>query len=127
MGWPIREPSTIYAIRCIENGKVYIGRTKDLERRVREHLYELRRGLKNCGGRDDHGFQHDYDKYGESAFEVYVLESCVLPSDVEKRESFWIREYRATNPRYGYNISDGIAARPKVLPIRKGKPPMCCD
>lgn len=126
MGWPIREPSTIYAIRCIANGKVYIGRTQDLDRRVREHLYELRRGLKNCGGRKDNGFQHDYNKYGEYAFEVYVLEDRVPPSEAQNREVFWISEYNSTNPIYGYNISDGMAARPKVLPIRKGLPEKRC-
>lgn len=122
MGWPIKRPNTIYAVRCIENGKVYIGRTQDLERRIREHIYELRNGLKACGGRKDTGFQSDFDKYGESAFEVYILEENVQPLDAQKREIYWIREYRATNPLYGYNISDGIASRPKTLPIRDGKP-----
>lgn len=125
MGWPIKEPSTIYAIRCIENGKVYIGRTQNLERRLREHLNELRSGLKDPGGRKNCGFQRDYDTYGESAFEVYILERAVPPEDAQNREAFWIREYRATNPNFGYNRSDGIAARPKTLPIIPGKPKKC--
>lgn len=44
LGWPISHPSCIYAIRCKETGKVYIGRTYRLEARIKEHFAELRFG-----------------------------------------------------------------------------------
>lgn len=106
MGWAIKLPSTMYAIRCSVNGKVYIGRTQDMERRMREHLTELKKG----GKRTDYGrgyepsdFQRDYNQYGENAFDVYILEENVAPEVVREREAFWIAEYRATDREYGYN------------------------
>lgn len=43
-GWTITHNSDIYAIRCKENGKVYIGRTYRLDVRIREHFLALRKG-----------------------------------------------------------------------------------
>lgn len=124
MGWPIKTPSTIYAIRCKENGKLYIGRTQNLERRMREHLYELRNGSKRRRGehgREDTDFQKDFTRYGESGFEVYVLEESVSPSDVCEREAAWIEEYRSAECQYGYNIDDGRSVG--GFSIKQGLPP----
>jgi hypothetical protein len=52
-------------------------------------------------------FEADFKRYGREGFEVYVLESDVSAADACRRESFWIAEYKSTNPEYGYNISRG--------------------
>ena len=111
MGWPITKPSTIYAIRCKENGRVYIGRTYRFEARIREHFYELRKGQKCCYSHDRTGrvkslFQADYNRYGEKAFEVYILEENVSPEKCKEREAHWIAEYHSSDPLYGYNKLD---------------------
>lgn len=110
MGWPITHPSTIYAIRCKPNSRVYIGRTYRLEKRIREHFTELRRGQKTAfvykGPRALSMFQTDYNKYGEDAFEVYILEQDVPPEKCKEREAYWISEYHSVDPRYGYNRYD---------------------
>lgn len=108
MGWPITKPSTIYTIRCRANGKVYIGRTCRLEKRVKEHFDELRKGQKTCCDyanrtRIKSHMQEDYDKYGKNAFEVYVLEEMVPPEKCKEREAHWIAQYNAAAPDYGYN------------------------
>lgn len=105
MGWAIKSPSTIYAIRCIHNGKVYIGRTQRLEQRIREHWLDLKRGFK--GNMRDPSFQQDFDRYGTDGFKVYILEENVSPDMADKREQHWISEYRATDSRYGYNKLGG--------------------
>lgn len=98
---------TIYGIRCKANGKMYVGRSGALESRIRSHLTDLRAGRKK--GRDQNGritkadIQLDYDKFGESAFEVVVLEENVGYLEGLRREKFWIEEYQTTDPRYGYN------------------------
>ena len=107
MGWPITKPNTIYAIRCKQSGRVYIGRTYRLEARIREHFSDLRRDQKNYrAGVEVSSFLKDYIKYGEDSFSVYILEEDVSPELCKEREAFWISEYHATNPKYGYNKLD---------------------
>lgn len=110
MGWPIKELSVIYAIRCKENGRLYIGRTYRLKSRIREHFGELRKGYKGYGskryGMNQANFQKDFDMYGEEGFEVFVLEQDVQPDLCQSAEMKWIAEYNTTDPRYGYNVRD---------------------
>lgn len=107
MGWPITEPSAIYAIRCKNTGRVYVGRTSNLQRRLREHFTELRKNRKDCRvgrcHREISLFQMDFNKYGEENFEVYILEEDVQPAFCKEREAFWIRQYKAADPEFGYN------------------------
>ena len=126
MGWKITLPSTIYAIRCIENGKVYIGRTQDLERRMREHLTDLKKGNKRMDygrGYEPSDFQTDFNKYGEASFEVYLLEEEVAPGVVNERETFWIQVYNSTDRRYGYNKLDGVKTT-GFSNFKEGLPPV---
>ena len=121
--------SYIYAIRCKNNGKLYIGRTTDVKARYRQHLSELRRMEKTAchapptpsGARGPTEFQNDFIKYGEDAFEVYVLENEVPPDQRAEREGYWIKRYHSDEPEYGYNI---ICARRKAdFPLVPGLPP----
>ena len=123
MGWKIKNPSTIYAIRCIKNGKVYIGRTQNFEQRIRQHWLDLQRGFK--GKMRDPSFQDDFYIYGEEGFCVYILEKDVPPETANEREAFWIAEYRATNPLYGYNKLNGDPA--PTFAITPGLPPKPVD
>ena len=126
MGWPVTHPCTIYAIRCSVNGKVYIGRTYRFNQRIKEHFYELRQAKKRKtekkGIRTSTHFQEDYNIYGESAFEVYILQENVPPDKVKETEAFWICEYKATNPDFGYNVFDE-KIRPIESSIKQGIPP----
>ena len=109
-------PSTIYAIRCTKTGRVYVGRTLDIGRRLNQHLAELN-GNKKRGD-----FQKDYNTYGIRSFEAYVLEENVPPEFAREREAAWIREYRSTDPKYGYNAKDETPAT-GFGRIKVGKPP----
>ena len=117
---------TIYAIRCKANGKMYVGRSGALESRIRCYFTELRAGRKK--GRDENGritkadIQLDYDKFGESAFEVVVLEENVGYLEGLRREKYWIEEYQTTDPRYGYNRRTEKHAG-RTIPIVKELPP----
>lgn len=113
--------SAIYAIRCKTNGKVYIGRSQNPSERMKQHMQCLRRG-ENCG---TPSFKEDFDKYGAADFEGYILEQGVQPARFREREAFWIAEYRATNPLYGYN-KDTMDAGFEIR-ITKGLPPKPVD
>ena len=59
----------IYKIKNIENGKYYIGSTKNYEGRKKQHILQLK-------NRNHHNYklQKDWDFYGEECFEFSVLE-----------------------------------------------------
>lgn len=108
MGWNATSVSSIYAVRCKANGKVYIGRSCQPEVRMMHHIYEMRNGNKtvrdyNAKTRIKSPMQLDFDAFGEEAFEFYVLEKDVPPELCKDREAYWIAEYRSTDHRYGYN------------------------
>ena len=108
----------IYAIRCKTTGKVYIGRSQDPNERMKQHLQSLKRGDNHYGHAS---FKEDFDKYGISDFVGYILESGVMPTKFREREAFWINEYKATDPKYGYN-KDTMQYGP-ALEIVNGLPP----
>lgn len=127
MGWPVKEPSVIYAIRCKVNGKVYIGCTYRFEQRIKEHFMELRRGRKrssNSKGVFLSNWQEDFNKYGEAAFEVYIIKTGILPANRDMEETAAIAEYNATNPEYGYNkYRSHLEISDLEAPVIIGKPP----
>lgn len=120
---------SIYAIRCKENGKIYIGCTsKPVEERIHQHISELRNQRKtavfsgtNVGpGRPLTQWQLDFNEYGEDAFEYFLIESNVPDSQRRQRESFWMDEFKTCDKRYGYNFR-----RASTMPyeIQTGLPP----
>lgn len=121
----------VYAIRCKENGRLYIGCTSSLQTRLRTHFGELRRQTKTYRWVDENGnadrgptlWQLDYNKFGESAFECYVLEDNIEESNRKERELYWIEEYKSWNPEYGYNIRRDPKKSYIFKPIAKGLPP----
>ena len=116
---------SVYAIRCSKNGRIYIGSTSDVQNRVHQHILELRRHEKikvsNCGkSKTGVEWQEDFDKYGEEAFEAYLIEEDLSYEEKAERENFWILEYDAINPKKGYNTK--VCKQPKYK-IIKGIPP----
>lgn len=120
---PNREKdSVVYAIRCKENGKVYIGCTSRIFERIDRHFSDLRLGRKMLKGKPD-SFQLDYNRFGECVFEVYIIESGVKWDDRAERENHWIDYYDATNPAYGYNRYESKKKRVNRLAFINGLPP----
>lgn len=98
---------SIYAIRNKTNGRVYIGKTKDIRARVLQHWSEKTRMVNLSEQELFHGkltlFEKDFAECGKEGFEVYCLEENVPQEKGREREAYWIAEYDATNPEYGYN------------------------
>ena len=120
----------IYAIRCKETGKIYIGCTKNpVHIRIQQHFKELENHEKfkytyigkNKTTREPSEWQKDYDKFGRDAFEFYILES-VIEERAKDKEAQWIEEYKSWDERYGYNIRRGINIRNEYT-IQAGLPP----
>ena len=104
----------IYKIECLENRKIYIGRTKDYNNRVSGHKSKLNKNInKNIY------MQEDWNKYGENFFVFNIIEIC-LEDDLDDREKYWIKYYDSCNNMIGYNIeSGGFLSKDRVLDIRK--------
>lgn len=122
----------IYKIENLANGKIYIGQSLDVRRRITVHRSKLRG--------DSHGNPHlqaAWNKYGEEQF-VFEQLCSVLGATVEERvenlnrlEVELIREYRAFVD--GYNLDTGgdnktvsEATRQRLRDSHKGqKQPPC--
>lgn len=90
----------IYIIRNIVNSKVYVGQTTvSIKLRFQNHLSAARHGK-------DYVIGKAIRKYGEDKFYVELLEEC-LKEELNVREKYWISFFKATDNKYGYNLSIG--------------------
>lgn len=86
----------IYKITCKENGKIYIGRSVDIDKRIKSHKCLLRTG-KHINKK----LQTDFNKYGEDAFIFEVEKYTETPLDTLYYESYCAEKYDTFNS--GYN------------------------
>lgn len=102
---PIMSRTRIHTgIYCIENrlnGKKYIGQAYNVERRLYEHEYHLKRGTDKSTA-----LQNAINKYGFDNFEFYILEACE-PGQMNDREIYYISKYNTNDRHHGYNVSAG--------------------
>jgi group I intron endonuclease len=101
----------VYRIRNLQNGKVYIGSSKDIEERWRQHTLKLNRGTHPC-----RKLLNAWKKYGSSTFQFEIIELCSL-AELLDREQHWIDTTMAYTT--GYN------SRPKAescLGYKRGAP-----
>lgn len=94
-----RTPS-IYQIRHVESGKVYVGSAVNPHQRCYEHRSILSRGLHHSAY-----LQRAWNKYGESAFVFEIVEPVLLVEDLIAREQYWIDALHASDPAHGYNTA----------------------
>lgn len=129
------KPAVVYAIRCSQTGRVYIGSTTNLEARIKTHFRELKKHEKRAVlfGEDGKSlgprpsgsvWQMDYENHGREAFDVYILEENVSKEDRRERESFWMMKYKSLDPRYGYNL---VIEKKQKLKTMPGLPPLPPD
>lgn len=92
--------SGIYCFENKENGKKYIGKSINISKRVSTHISNLCKNKDGC-----EILQNAWNKYGEEAFLIYVIEEC--PEEViSDREIFYIDKLKTKTP-LGYNMTDG--------------------
>lgn len=101
----------IYKISNKNNGKFYIGRSKDIFGRLDVHLSLLKNGT-----HPTKDFQNDFALTGVvSDWHWEVLEICKV-SEIKIKEEFYIKKYNATIK--GYNILENdeqLLVRPERL------------
>lgn len=106
--------SGVYTIINIINTKFYIGSSTNIEKRWRQHIYEL-----NSRRHDNEYLQRAWNKYGQENFKFEVIEYC-KKSRLLDREQFYIDVYHAVES--GYNICPIVSfgvGHPVPISIRK--------
>lgn len=92
--------SGIYAIRNKINGKLYIGSSNSVHYRWKQ---QHRPRLCNNTHYNKH-LQHAWNKYGENAFELQIIEECA-ESLLAGREGYWIEHHKSWDRQHGYNLN----------------------
>ena len=91
----------IYKITNTVNGKVYIGQSTQLSRRLNKHLKDLKKNRHH-----NQHLQNSYNKY-DDVFEIEIIEYCNDESELDDLERYYIAYYDSMNPQKGYNKEDG--------------------
>ena len=87
----------IYKITNTENGKCYIGQSRDIEARWQKHLSAYKSS-------PDWELYRAFKKYGISKFTFEIVEECAI-EELNEREIYWIAQYDSFNN--GYNMTLG--------------------
>lgn len=113
----------IYVILNTINNKRYIGSSKNILQRLRQHRHQLRHNI-HCNKH----LQSSFNKYGENIFIMSKIEFC---DDLIEKEKYYIQLYNVLNPKYGYNKATNIVdtsgykwtleSRIKLSNSKKGK------
>ena len=90
--------SGVYKIQEINSGKVYIGASVNVSRRLLGHKSSLR-----TGKHINKGLQKDFNLFGECSFVFEKIIDCEIASLTEK-ELELIESHKSKNPLFGYNI-----------------------
>jgi group I intron endonuclease len=94
-------PRKIYAIKHNTTGRIYIGSSRDVESRIKNHICQLRIGKHNVAD-----MQADFNEYGEN-FSFFVLDEIECYEDRVK-EYEWMRKLETNVRGKGYNYKDMV-------------------
>ncbi len=108
---------TIYLIRNVIDGKVYIGQTtQPVEKRWRQHIQTFEHG--------SGALYRAMRSYGSENFSLSILMDGInTREDLDRLERQFIRSYDSQHPSCGYNRCDGgqewsrRSGRRKITPI----------
>lgn len=88
----------------ISTEKYYIGRAFNLDMRWRTHKSAL-----NKNKHTNEYLQFAWNKYGESDFKFFILETIIDKNKIIQREQHWIDILQACNREKGFNLNPSAA------------------
>ncbi|MDU2123451.1 MAG: GIY-YIG nuclease family protein [Clostridium celatum] len=99
----------IYVIKCVVNGKIYIGQAKNIKDKVEKYI----RAINNNKVSTKHmkGVREDILNYGEDSFVIEVISFCGY-ENLNFLERYFIKKYNAI--QYGYNSRNGYRTVSKI-------------
>ena len=95
----------IYAIKNLTNNKLYIGKSKNIYKRIYSHMNSFKIFLLNGTNqmRANRHLLNSIKKYGIENFEYYVLEYTSIDK-LSISEINWILKLRTNKRHFGYNL-----------------------
>lgn len=106
--------SGIYIIRNLNDGKVYVGKTKCLYRRCAQYVYDFR---KRAIGHINDYLCNAMSKHGIDNFEFLPVDFAPV-HELDKLELEWMVTLMSTNRDHGYNLrldtSTGMVTSPET-------------
>ena len=87
----------IYKIENLINRKVYIGKSKDVDLRIKQHLEKL-----ILNKHKNKHLQNAWNKYSEENFKFEIIEECD-ENKLNEREIYWIAIFKNNS----YNLTSG--------------------
>lgn len=101
----------IYKIINLINGKIYIGQSININKRIKDHFW------KSTCQKDvsyNSPLHSAIRKYGKNNFTWEVIEECDI-SEIDKKQQYYIQYYNSLVPN-GYNILTG-GQKYRAIPI----------
>jgi group I intron endonuclease len=96
--------SGVYALFNYNTGKVYVGSSKDIGKRIRRHFHDLK-----SGKHFSHHIQKSWKAHGEQAFSFCLVEETPV-ENITVREQFFLDLWQASDSKKGYNLSPTAAS-----------------
>lgn len=91
----------VYVCINLINGKKYVGKTINFNKRVKEHLRCAKNNYLN------YPIHRALNKYGSENFEWKILIECDTEEELNMREIEYIKLEKSKVEQHGYNVTDG--------------------
>lgn len=88
----------IYRLYNKVTGRSYVGKSKNIEARIKAHFREMKKGWSETHKR----MWQDFDAHGPDSFAYEILEECSV-DQLDDREGYWAYKFDVFNPEKGYN------------------------
>ena len=98
----------IYLAKNRVNGKVYIGQTVNISRRLSKYRQDIKDPRSY--------FERSLAKNGIDSFEWVVIDKADDAKSLDEREKHWIAHYKSNVKEFGYNQTDGGWANRNCTP-----------
>lgn len=95
----------VYRIYCKQNGKSYVGCSRDIDRRIKSHFRSS----------SSPELKKDMEEFGAENFEVIIVEVCT-PKEIHSREAHWIAYFNSVEE--GYNTTTGSRGKSPIKVIK---------
>ena len=92
----------VYKIENLIDGKVYIGKSKNIGIRWSQHKKELNNGI-----HINTHLQNAWNKYGSNCFRFEIIYVTKNEDDALKMEEYYIEKYESNKSKTGYNLTTG--------------------
>lgn len=100
---PFKGKFVVYKFTNVQNGKVYIGITDWVNKRIGDHI----RYSKNKNSKCRMYFHKAISKYGPQSFTFEIIDTAQSREELNLKEIYWIGYYNSSNSRNGYNLTSG--------------------